>query len=98
MVNPKQLEEDDEAWTVHVLVLQTVHHIIVCPPHPFLEHRLDYPWFSMHVNTYSTPSIDKPPVLKDWPGAFRVNRTSSAGHKDVAGDGLDSGYGIHGGG
>jgi hypothetical protein len=98
MVNPKQSEEDDEAWTVCVPVLQMVHHIVACPLHLFLEHHLDCPWLSMCVNVYSTPLIDEPPVLKDWPGAFRVDRTSSAGHEDVTGDGVDSGCGIHGDG
>jgi hypothetical protein len=81
-----------------VSVLQMVHHIITCPPHPFLEHHFGYPWLPTYVNTYSTPSIDEPPVPKDWPGAFRVDRASSADHEDVTGNGVGSGCRIHGGG
>jgi hypothetical protein len=79
-------------------VLQTIYHIITCQPHLFLKHRLNYPWLSTHVNAYLTPLIDEPPVLKDWPGAFRVDCVSLVGHKDVMGNGVNSGCGIHGGG
>jgi hypothetical protein len=98
MVNPKQSEENNESWAMRMLVLQMMYHIIVCPPHPFFKCRLGYPWLSTHVNVYSTPLIDEPPVLKDWSGAFRVNCTLLAGHKDVMGNGVNSGCGIHGGG
>jgi hypothetical protein len=83
---------------MHVPVLQMIHDDVTCLLHLFFEHRLDYPWFSTHVNAYSTPSTDEPPVLKDWPGAFRVDCASLVDHEDVVGDGLDSGFRIHGGG
>jgi hypothetical protein len=95
MVNPEQSEENDKAWTVHVSVLQMVHHIVMCPPHPSLERHFGYPWLPTYVNVYSTPLINEPPVLKDWPGVLRVDCVSSEGHEDVAGNGVDSGCGIH---
>jgi hypothetical protein len=75
-----------------------VHDTVTRPLHLFLEHHLNYQWLSMHVNAYSTPSIDEPPVLKDWPGAFRVDHVSLVDHEDVVGDGFNGRCGIHDGG
>jgi hypothetical protein len=78
--------------------LQMIHYIVMCQPHLFLKYRLDYPWLSTHVNAYSTPSIDEPPVPKDWPGALRVDRASLVGQEDVVENGVDNGPRVHGGG
>jgi hypothetical protein len=70
-------------------VLQMVHNAIARLLHLFLGCCLDYPWFSMHVNVYLTPSTDEPPVLKDQPGALRVNHASLVDH-----EGMDSTVGV----
>jgi hypothetical protein len=97
-VNPEESQENNKAWAVRMLVLQMIHDDVMCLLHLFFERCLNYPQFSTHVNTYLTPLIDEPPVPKDQPGAFRIDRASLVDHEDVVGDGFDSRYGIHGGG
>jgi hypothetical protein len=65
---------------------------------PIPRASFQLPMAPTYVNAYSTPSIDEPPVPKDWPGAFRVDHASSVDHKDVTGNGVGSGCRIHGGG